>query len=344
MPLRVLVALLLAAGALAGCATTNSGVMTSQEAIAAARRLEPEGRLMGAFGVEGQLPARDVPHLDFRHDGLDDGILGDGRLSSWVVGFVVGETYVEHRIYADGREPESAAYELSSAAIDQQVFMAIGQPMDSDEAARSAAPVLGPALPEARGYLYTYSLVELATPSALVMDGELLADDVGRFVHANGWAITAIGADGDGNAIAAVADLDTVNGTLAGPRQFRLVRQTQAFSGQMILYEPDGPEALAPPPHVVTFDLPSDATRILGNLSVRPHDALYPYGGTVRLRILGPDGNAALDQDDARDVPVALEQDLTAGAWSIELSRSQPSPGGNIFLTGWLTTTHAVPL
>lgn len=336
MDARVLLAASVCLPLLAGCAAPPEGVplLTAQEAVAQATLLRPQASLIAVTGVEGALPGADRESQAYRDDGIADGALGDGRLSSWVVALLDGPTYVEARAHGDGRTT-FAELPMPASLHDEQVFIPVGQAIDSDEAAKAArrAHAYARDADRAAGYLYAYSLVERRHKA--YDDGEASATELGGRVHSDSWAITHVTSDAVTSQLVATTAHLRKDGDLLGCAVQHLAETLPVFEGPLSFEESAGQATT----HHFVFQVPDGAHRMTGGLALRP-TSLLP-NDEVRLRLLQPDGGVLAIMEGRSHLPVWLD-DPTPGAWTLEITSSLPGAGDTIVLTGSLWATVPV--
>lgn len=356
MDIRLLMAGSLCLAGLAGCTAVAESVdaMTAGEALAAARDLIPDGELVAIDGVEGAQPARavaDVP-LD---DGLSDGDLGDGRLSSWVVTFANQGSLTEVRVHADGREALRASKALP-AGFAQEAGKTddSGRSIDSSEAAAIAA-----AVPEFKqhaadyanaGYTYSYVPYGRQYPirdwSTGLFQSYAQMQVIGWGVYGNQWSVVHYDPDawsGDVAPTTAFVSIDAATGkvqelTVSVPRTLQAV-----FEEGTDFQDPVPPTGLDPYVHRYEFEIPRGTASIAGILIA------YSTGlGLANLvpdppifRIVSTGGEVAFTSSGEFGFDEIQIDAPMSGTWAIELTHATPIPG-SYHLGGFLYA--AVPL
>jgi hypothetical protein len=359
MDVRLLVTASLCLAGLAGCtAVAESGsdgsLMTASDALDAALKVVPDGELIGIHGVEGAQPKREASAVPL-DDELDDGTLGDGRLSAWVVTFASAGALVEVRVHADGREPLQHTGSLPAGFNDRAgATDGASRELDSDDASDIAL-----AVPEftqhladypAAGFSYSYLPYGRQYPvrdwsSGMFRDYQDLKV-IGWTVYGNTWSVVHYDPNAwVGNQVptTAVAQLDAATGkvlemTVSVPRTLLTV-----FEGGKDLADPLPPAGLDPYVHRIPFTLPPGTASISGILIVYPSgigaNMLLPNYPVVR--IVAPDGGVAMEGGGDFGFDEVEIADPAPGDWTIEVTHPQPVPG-NYHLDGFLWAT--VPL
>lgn len=344
---RILLALALCTGLLAGCADPDPTVptLTALEAYEQATEARPGLQMQSLRGMEGWRPGPRSDYLGLTDDGLPDGPLGDGRLSSWAVSFLVEDGLLELQVFADGREPKVRYHEIPSISLDGLVFLE--RPLDivdSDVAAEQAA--LEPAFIEhvaanpGAGFLYTKARQEFGhppgadqgggggdEPSTLKANGDAPAVDeedeavgmafLGWPPITGSWSIVHFPADGvDPLALASVA----ADGTSLGMRLARPTHSAAVADERLYLAEPF-PPPVDPIVHRLNFTVPRGATNLTGDVGVPSF-----FEGEWHLRIVQPGGTVFFDSGGSKAFARLDLQEPAPGNWTVEATHTVPVP------------------
>jgi hypothetical protein len=316
---------------LAGCAEVSDEppTFTAMEALEEAEKVRPGRDLFSLRGLEGWRPGPRSDYLGLTDDGLADGPLGDGRLSSWVASFVQEEGLLEVQVFADGRDPVIRHHEVPYVALDELVFVERGPDVvDSDVAAAVAGQESGfaghvAAAPGA-GFLYTHARNDLRYAYDVGEQNERL-DFVGWPVINNSWAVVHFPTEGaEPMALASVA----ADGTSLGVRADRALHVVPLADEEKVLVEPF-PPPMEPVVHRFEFAVPRGATNLTGNIGV---PSLFE--GEYHLRVLAADGQVVFDSAEESTTYAELDAaDPAIGNWTVEATHlvpmpQPPSPGG----------------
>lgn len=315
---RLLPGLLLAA-LLGGCVGVTDGpsTFTGLEALREAQTAKPGLELFSLRGLEGWRPGPPSAYLGLMDDGLPDGVLGDGRLSSWVASFVTDDGLLEVQVFADGREPALRHHEVPPVTLDSRVFLsqALAIP-DSDAAARAAftSPAFdahAASYPEA-GFLYTFAKDPLDYAFASDERNDRI-DFVGWPTVNRTWSVAHFAADGAQPMVRASVAGD---GTLLDVAHETPMDDVVLIDEKVALPSPV-PPALAPTAYVLNFTVAPGTRNLTGFARVSPD-----FFGEFRVRVLTPDGSTAYDSED--DPPTYGEFSTEApspGTWAVEATR-----------------------
>lgn len=340
MRLRLLVSVGLLLPALSGCSGLvgadpdgADGLLSAEAALAKARELHPQSELVFIEGAEGPQPLRkgEVP-LD---DGADDGTLGDGLLSAWVVGLVEHERLLQVRIHADGRPPLEGRQPLPGAYADNQ--------RHGDDSSRAfgsgGAAAIAAALDEVRehseeypaaGYAYSYSPYSRRQPVSDWSGGGFLdAEDlaaIGWTVYGNSWSIVRFDPDawiGDQSPTTARAAIDAATGkvlevTVHVPRVWDVLLPTAG----LILQDPL-PTAPEPYVHRYPMPIPRGTAVIEGFLLTyapgpAPPDELDP----PIVRLVAPSGEVVAEWTGPLQFEEVKVREPASGEWALEVTHT----------------------
>lgn len=336
MGVRQVLALLVGASSmLPGCAGQD-GLLTADEAVAIALGETPGGTLVGVYGVEGPQLQVQLPRLAFRDDGLDDGVFGDGRLSSWVVGLRLDGSLVERRIYGDGRPSEFFEGDVPEVFQDMQVFVPTQPRLDSPAAAAVAMDAchLAPVPGKPNGYLYGFSLydeVARVWPPSLHVAGAVPYETLGLSSSPGLWTVVAIDMTPGSDHVAQTARLDSAQVASTTCATGIPLAANQVFWASDFWAEP-----LAQPDSRRTYSYPFEvgdrAVHVRGSFWVQGHDQTPP-GMHAPLAVATPpvglltmaDGTVLFDGDAwyRVDIDVATPQ-VKPGTWTLEASTEGP--------------------
>ncbi|HUR24511.1 MAG TPA: hypothetical protein VM327_00660 [Candidatus Thermoplasmatota archaeon] len=327
---------------LAGCASPATEI-TALEAYAQAALVARNGQFVSIEGVEGPQIARHlyqpsegddnvVAKVDsgaMDDDGLVDGVLGDGRLSSWVVGFVEGDELVEVRVFADGRTPTQERRPLPEYLLDQRgALLLLDSLQDSDAAAATARghPSFRDGASQGAGYLYSFSPYtrDLSPGPFLIGAGQTPLESLGWSKAANQWTVTRFDPTwmaGQPQA-AAVATVDGFTGRVAVADEVRPVHRARV----LLADETYGPLDLTGLANVITFDVPAGTSVLTGALYAQAHTAYQRNLVAPHLVLRQPNGDIAYEGAGSRGVN-GLDLDRTpAGTWVLEVGHESEAP------------------
>lgn len=332
MGFRLAVAMPLLTAFLAGCAGKgDAGLLTANDAIAAALAdAAPGAVLVGVYGQEGPglVPQQSPTRLAFLDDGRADGVLGDGRLSSWVVGYVQKERFVEREVFADGLG-ELKEHDYPEFMLDGSVFRQTVHPIDSPEVARRNASDPCLLVDGDFAYRYAFSLYDEATVTGHGFfenyedPGFLRFPDLGLPRLPNQWVVAQIDMSPGSRHDAQVLRL-TEAGQPTGCDSGRPVERLQRYV--MDSWEPD--YAMVPLPYADSFKVGPRVELVrakIGCQAYSPMNANEPeitllmgdggiayQGSTWRysfVEVASPTpGEWVLDIQPGNELPVSLER------------------------------------
>jgi hypothetical protein len=325
---------------LSGCTSSSSASLTALEAFDAALLTVPGGQLVSIEGLEGRsldgvldLPVSVANHIvratnstSFKDDGLDDGPLGDGRLSSWVVTLLEDGSLVELRVFADGRRPIESLRGLPEYMLDQRGALFLRDAtVDSPEAARAAASMASFAEATVGGaHLYSFSpyVRDLAPRSHYLAQGERALETVGWSSLPGTWTLTRFDPAWVDEAPqpAVVATVDGFEGSLDGVSSYLPVHRDAVFDTDQTF----GPTQSS---NVLTIEVPAGTRRLTGDFWARVEDKPQGLVAQPRLVLSRPDGSVVYDGPGVHPLET-LDLTITPpGTWTLTIGVEPEVPG-----------------
>lgn len=363
---------LLSMAALAGCTARafggdapDTGQMLDasaayRAAYDVASAIEPDPEFLGIRGAEGALPEGSLrywlPSADLKEDGIADGVIGDGLVSSWVADFRVTTGTVAVTVFGDGRDPETHLEDSSFGkhhdgdATEGGRADASSWLISSSDAAAIALADPDMALHVATypnaGYVYQYVPYSPKYPtydwSMFFMSGfEEEPKSTGWSISGNSWLITHFdpaGWVGSQAPTVAVTSSDAATGKLTSFEAFVPRTVEQLYEGGDYA-DPMVPESLEPYVHKVPIEVPAGTGSLGGALAAHSFQTVGTGIGvlpdTPSWTLFAPDGSIAAQSTDEfgfDDINIA---DPPAGTWMLHVTHDRPTPQ-TITVMGWL--------
>lgn len=300
------------------------GLLTAQDAVTMALTAHPSATLVGVYGVEGtglrlQAPPRSV----FVDDERDDGPLGDGRLSSWVVRLVEADRYSEVAVSFPDGVGERVTPAPPEFLLDSKVYL-FGEPyLDSPEAAHvaladqclSASASFGHV-----GYRYSFGLYdEIPAAShgffAAPPEGHVFAAELGLSPRQAAWSVVAL-------EMAEGTDHRFVAATLDQSGAFLSCHASRPVES-MVRYDLNTwrQDIEVRPPWESSFEVHPRSQSIRIGLQVQGGGAT----DDANARILMPDGSVAFEGNAWRFQRMDIA-DPPAGSWLLQILPPDPLP------------------
>lgn len=335
---------------LSGCASAAPASLTALEAFDAALLKVPGGQLVSIEGIEGRsldatlsagisptnVIVKSVNSTSFQDDGLGDGVLGDGRLSSWVVTLLEDGSLVEVRVFADGRPPVQSLRETPEYMLDQRGALFLrDSTVDSPQAAGAAGS--NASFSDKSGnaaYLYSFSpyVRDLAprgdyTDAAASYPGQLRAGErpletLGWSNEPNLWTLTRFDPTwiDDAPQPAVVVAVDGFEGTLQDAASYLPIHRDRIFDTDQT-FEP------SLEPNVIQFEVPTGTRRLSGDFWARVEDKPQSLAVQPRLVLARPDGSVVYDGPGMRPLETLDLTIAPAGTWTLTVGVDPEVPG-----------------
>lgn len=323
---------------MAGCAAPATDLLTADEAIALALPRSDRAALVGVYGVEGPqlVPAAPLgDRLALQDDGVPDGALGDGRLSSWVVAYIQDDRFYERRVHADGRMDEAVGSDLPAFTIDERVYAATSVHVDSPVAAQAMRrdECMDGFADDETGYLYSYSLYdELAGDSHAWLqrffDDETLIDlaEVGLADQSDTWSLVAVDASPGSEhplVITRLAAEGEVRSTLDEDGR-RICEQRTPLQAivrySYSTWEDEGPVDL---PFHAAFEVGPRVVHVLGSAGAQTYSPLNLFDAILRITDGG--GNVVHEEQSWRYSFLDLAHPV-GGQWTLDVESANLLP------------------